>query len=97
VARADIEYPEPFSTGPGDPPSAAGTLVVAKALLTPDVPYELLAYALKETAFPRQGTADQFFDHEQFDAYRALGFHIGTAAAGAVRGARSSGGHPPTG
>ena len=97
VARADIEYPEPFSTGPGDPPSAAGTLVVAKALLTPDVPYELLAYALKETAFPRQGTADQFFDHEQFDAYRVLGFHIGTAAAGAVRGARSSGGRPPTG
>jgi hypothetical protein len=90
VARAGIEYPEPFSTGPGDPPSAGGILVVAKALLTPDVPYELLAYALKETAFPRQGTADQFFDHEQFDAYRALGFHIGTAAAGAVSGAHAA-------
>jgi hypothetical protein len=57
---------------------------VAKALLTRDVPYELLTYALKETTFPHQGTSDQFFDHEQFDAYRALGFHIGTAAAAEV-------------
>jgi hypothetical protein len=32
------------------------------------MPYELLTYALKETAFPRQSTGDQFFDHEQFDA-----------------------------
>ena len=57
---------------------------MAKALLTRDVPYELLTYALKETTFPHQGTSDQFFDHEQFDAYRALGFHIGTAAAAEV-------------
>jgi hypothetical protein len=47
------------------------------------MPYELLTYALKETAFPRQSTGDQFFDHAQFDAYRALGFHIGTAARAA--------------
>ena len=46
---------------------------MAKAVLTPKMPYELLTYALKETAFPRQSTGDQFFDHEQFDAYRALG------------------------
>ena len=85
VARADIEYPEPFSTRPGEPPSAKGTMVVAKALLTRDLPYELLTYALKETAFPRQSTGDQFFDHEQFDAYRALGFHIGAAAAEELR------------
>jgi hypothetical protein len=57
---------------------------VAKALLTRDVPYELLTYALEETAFPHQATRDQFFDHEQFDAHRALGFHIGTTAAAAV-------------
>jgi len=42
-------------------------------VLTPDMPYELLTYALKEAAFPRQSTGDQFFDHEQFDAYRASG------------------------
>jgi hypothetical protein len=44
------------------------------------MPYALLTYALKETAFPRQSTGDQFFDHEQFDACRALGHFIGTAA-----------------
>ncbi|HEV3013968.1 MAG TPA: hypothetical protein VG499_11885, partial [Actinomycetota bacterium] len=83
VALADIEYPEPFAATPGERPSRHGTLIVAKALLTPDMPYELLTYALKETAFPRQSTGDQFFDHAQFDAYRALGFHIGTAALAA--------------
>ena len=80
VVRGDIEYPEPFAVTPDEEPSRHGTLVVAKAVLTPDMPYELLTYALKEAAFPRQSTGDQFFDHEQFDAYRALGFHIGTAA-----------------
>lgn len=42
--------------------------------------YELLSYALKEKAFPRQATFDQWFDHAQFDAYRALGHFLGTAA-----------------
>jgi hypothetical protein len=74
-----IEYPEPFPVD-GGPPSREGTLIVAKAVLTPEMPYELLTYALKETAFPRQSTGDQFFDHEQFDAYRALGHYIGRAA-----------------
>ena len=74
-----IEYPEPFSVDGGEP-SCKGTLIVAKAVLTPKMPYELLTYALKEAAFPRQSTGDQFFDHEQFDVYRALGHFIGTAA-----------------
>jgi hypothetical protein len=85
VCVADVEYPEAFAVTPLERPSRHGTLVVAKALLIPDMPYELLTYALKETAFPRQSTGDQFFDHAQFDAYRALGFHIGTAAVAAGR------------
>src|SRR4029450_4447268 len=52
VALGDIEYPEPFAVTEGEPPSRNGTLIVAKALLTPDMPYELLTYALRETAFP---------------------------------------------
>lgn len=86
VVRGDIEYQEPFAVTPDEEPSRHGTLVVAKAVLTPDMPYELLTYALNEPAFPRQSTGDQFFDHEQFDAYRALGFHIGTAALKAGQG-----------
>jgi hypothetical protein len=87
VVRGVIEYPEPFRVD-GGTLSNKGTLIVAKAVLTPEMPYELLTYALKETAFPRQSTGDQFFDHEQFDAYRALGHFVGTAAlaAGATAG-----------
>jgi hypothetical protein len=92
VLRGTIEYPEPFQVDGEAAASATGTLIVAKALLTRDVPYELLSYALKESAFPHQSTGDQFFDHEQFDAYRALGFYIGAAAAAEVSGGRSSGG-----
>jgi hypothetical protein len=92
VARADIGYRELFQAPGEATPSRPGTLVVAKALLARDLPYELLTDALKETAFPRQSTGDQFFDHEQFDAYRALGFRIGTAAAAELSGDRSSGG-----
>jgi hypothetical protein len=82
VVCGHIEYPEPFSVD-GGPPSSEGTLIVAKAVLTREMPYELLTYALKEPAFPRQSTGDQFFDHAQFDAYRALGHYIGTAARAA--------------
>jgi len=81
VITGRIEYPEAFRVPPEGEPSKVGRLVVAKAVLTPDMPYELLSYALKETVFPRQSTSDQFFNHEQFDAYRALGYYIGTCAA----------------
>ncbi len=38
-------------------------------------------YAEDREAFPHESTADQFFDEEQFEVYRALGQQIGTAAA----------------
>jgi hypothetical protein len=34
-------------------------------------------YKKKHPAFPHESTADQFFDEEQFEAYRALGAHVG--------------------
>ncbi|MFJ3925158.1 hypothetical protein [Streptomyces sp. NPDC090022] len=84
VVRGVIEYPEPVVFAEGREPTRWGTIVVAKAALTPDMPYELLSYALKEKLFPRQSTFDQWFDHAQFDAYRALGHHLGRAAAAAL-------------
>ncbi|MER5730470.1 hypothetical protein ABT084_19405 [Streptomyces sp. NPDC002138] len=81
VVRGVIEYPEPVAFPGRRKPSRFATLVFAKASLTPDMPYELLAYALKEKVFPRQSTFDQWFDHAQFDAYRALGHHLGAEAA----------------
>ncbi|MFZ3492905.1 hypothetical protein ACODT5_06660 [Streptomyces sp. 5.8] len=81
VVRGTIEYPEPVQFSPDAPAVALGTIIFVKASLTPDMPYELLSYALREKAFPRQATFDQWFDHAQFDAYRALGHHLGTKAA----------------
>ncbi|MEV7520425.1 hypothetical protein [Streptomyces sp. NPDC091371] len=80
VVTGTITYPEPVLFSPGAPPSHQGTIIFAKANLTPDMSYELLSYALREKAFPRQATFDQWFDHAQFDAYRALGHYLGTAA-----------------
>lgn len=79
VVIGDIIYPEPV-TFPDGEPSTHGTIIFAKASLTPDMSYELLDFALKEKVFPRQSTFDQWFDHTQFDAYRALGHHLGEAA-----------------
>ncbi|MFD9412928.1 hypothetical protein ACFWBN_38815 [Streptomyces sp. NPDC059989] len=82
VVRGTIRYPEPVEFTPGEPGTREGTIVFAKASLTTDMPYELLSYALTEKVFPRQSTFDQSFDHDQFDAYLALGRHLGAAAAG---------------
>ncbi|MET9466665.1 hypothetical protein ABZY44_18030 [Streptomyces sp. NPDC006544] len=90
VVRGTIEYPERVQFSPDAPASTRGTIVYVKAGLTPDMPYELLSYALREKAFPRQATFDQWFDHAQFDAYRELGHHLGTQAA-EVRPARAKG------
>ncbi|MFD3700046.1 hypothetical protein ACFWUZ_28645 [Streptomyces sp. NPDC058646] len=90
VVRGTIEYPEPVLFSPDAPAATKGTIIYVKASLTPDMPYELLSYALREKAFPRQATSDQWFDHAQFDAYRALGHHLGTEA-GKVRPGRRRG------
>ncbi|WP_371680339.1 hypothetical protein [Streptomyces sp. NBC_01276] len=87
VVRGTIEYPEPVEFSPGTPADTKGTIICVKATPTPDMPYELLSYALREKAFPRQPTFDQWFDHAQFDAYRELGHRIGTQAR-EVRAAR---------
>ncbi|MFE9631206.1 hypothetical protein [Streptomyces sp. NPDC006463] len=80
LVKGVIKYPEDVEFEEGKPGASSGTIIFAKASLTPDMPYELLSYALKEKAFPRQSTMDQWFDHTQFDAYRELGYHLGAAA-----------------
>ncbi|WP_170827255.1 hypothetical protein [Arcticibacter eurypsychrophilus] len=37
---------------------------------------DLQEYAKKNTAFPHQSTANQFFNEEQFESYRKLGMNI---------------------
>ena len=65
VALGEIEY------GGGH----EGTLIYIKASLNGDENDYILEYARKNPAFPQESTSDQFFSEEQFEAYRALGFH----------------------
>jgi hypothetical protein len=78
IVTGRIQYPPGMSLPDG---SHEGRIVVAKTTLTRDMDYHLLAYAIKNPVFPRDSTADQWFDYEQFNNYEALGRHIGNAAA----------------
>ncbi|MGW3231655.1 hypothetical protein [Kitasatospora sp. NPDC001095] len=78
VVTGDIHYPD-LGEGPGA--VRHGRLIVLQAVLTPDMPYELHAYAMANRAFPNDRTSDQWFDHQQFDAYQTLGRHLGEQAA----------------
>ncbi len=52
-----------------------GTLIYIKSSLTGDENVYVRDYARRNPAFPHETTGDQFFSEEQFEVYRALGFH----------------------
>ncbi|MBI5850495.1 MAG: patatin-like phospholipase family protein [Planctomycetes bacterium] len=58
---------------PDGPP---GYLLYVKASLTGDEERHLVEYRARHPRFPHESTGDQFFDEEQFEAYRSLGEHI---------------------
>lgn len=54
-----------------------GYLLYLKLSLTGNEGEFIRRYRLDEPAFPHHSTADQFFNEAQFEAYRALGEHVG--------------------
>ena len=56
----------------GDP----GVLVYVKSSVTGDENDYVRDYSRRVTSYPHETTADQFFSEEQFEVYRALGFHV---------------------
>ncbi|WFU71747.1 patatin-like phospholipase family protein [Bradyrhizobium sp. CB2312] len=66
VAIGTIDY------GAGD----TGYLVYLKSSLTGDENDYIRDYARRHATFPHETTGDQFFSEEQFEVYRALGFHM---------------------
>lgn len=58
----------------GDP----GVLIYIKTTMVDSVSFGVKAYKGAHHDFPDETTADQFFDEEQFDAYRELGNHLAT-------------------
>lgn len=65
VAVGKIDY------GAGE----AGYLVYVKPSLTGDENDYISDYARRHADYPHESTGDQFFSEEQFEVYRALGFH----------------------
>lgn len=53
-----------------------GVLIYIKSSLTGDEKDYVLDYARRNPMFPHEPTSDQFFSEEQFEMYRALGFHM---------------------
>lgn len=53
-----------------------GWILFVKSSVCGDEPPDVTAYRAKHPAFPHESTGDQFFDQAQFEAYRALGYHI---------------------
>lgn len=53
-----------------------GYLVYIKSSLTGDENDYIRDYARRNDSFPHETTGDQFFSEEQFEVYRALGFHM---------------------
>lgn len=99
VVTGDIHYPRDLVID-GEPPSPHGTLIVARATLTGDLPYHLLSYAASNPVFPHDSTSDQWFDHQQFDAYQALGRYIGAKVEDLLDTTdteKPAGGPPPAG
>lgn len=66
VAVGRIDY------GDGHEP---GWLVYVKSSLSGDENDYVRDYARRHPRFPHETTGDQFFSEEQFEVYRALGFH----------------------
>ncbi|HSG82143.1 MAG TPA: hypothetical protein VLC48_07830, partial [Gemmatimonadota bacterium] len=65
-AVADITYYD----------GSVGVLLYIKSTLTPGLPADLYGYKSANPTFPDQSTADQFFDEDQFEAYRELGYQL---------------------
>ena len=68
-AICTTRYPD----GGGD-----GTLIYIKKALVKDkaTPADLISYQQARPVFPYDSTGDQFYDVEQFEAYRALGASV---------------------
>lgn len=57
---------------------AKADFVLIKTAFIKNLNADLYAYRKAHKEFPDESTADQFFDEAQFEAYRELGYQIGT-------------------
>ncbi len=72
-----------------------GLIIYLKASLNGKEPLDVREYADAHSSFPHEGTGDQFFDEDQFEGYRHLGFDIAAEVAGVLETVWRSNGWPP--
>jgi hypothetical protein len=58
-----------------------GEIWLIEPALTPDLPFDVHVYAEGEAIFPDDSTADLVYNHRQFEAFRALGYHQASQVA----------------
>jgi hypothetical protein len=82
TAAAEAGQPIPPEKGPHSalgvihyPDGKDGLLLYVKSSLTGDESDYVMNYKQRNSTFPHESTGDQFFSEEQFEVYRALGFH----------------------
>lgn len=63
-----------------DAPDDPGRIVFAKAAVTPELPPEVRSWHKSNPGFPTEGTDDQLYTDQRFEAYRALGAHTAVRA-----------------
>jgi hypothetical protein len=78
-ALGTIYYPRKAG-GEKDEADSTGVLLYIKSSLTGDENDYIVDYKRRNPAFPHETTLDQLFSEEQFEAYRALGFHAVNSA-----------------
>jgi hypothetical protein len=85
-AVATIRYARDFAAPDVVRPDARqSVLIYLKTTMVEALPLELLGYKSRSPDFPDEPTADQFFDDDQFEAYRVLGYRIATAMIARLR------------
>jgi hypothetical protein len=53
-----------------------GTLIYLKSTLVPGLGFEFFGHGSTRAGFPHETTVDQFYDEEQFEAHRRLGYAL---------------------
>lgn len=66
-----------------------GVIIYLKSSMTGDEWPDIRQYADSHEGFPHETTADQFFDENQFEAYRHLGYKVAAKMAGSLMAIKS--------